>query len=186
MLRIAVCDDTKSFVDGLETAEQIRVKDCITSIIFISGSDDYYKEAYKFHPFHFLSKPTGQHLVNDAMDAFTRMKGQDRETFSFIVNKSQYTLPLSEILYFGSERRRIHVVCEHADYLFYGKLSQVQELLGEKNTKFLRIHQSYLVNMKYIREYHYKDVVMSNGDVLLISRERRKDVRNIQLLQNPF
>lgn len=169
-------------MNGLEVAAKIREHDNITAIIFISQYDDYYKEAYNVHPFHFLSKPISQNLMNNAMDSFMRMKMRDKETYSFSVNKAQYTLHLSDILYFGSERRQVCVVCEDATYMFYGKLSDVQKQLEDKNTRFIRIHQSYLVNMKYIREYHYTDVIMSNGDILLISRDNRKMVRSIHML----
>lgn len=169
-------------MNGLEVAAKIREHDYFTAIIFISQYDDYYKEAYNFHPFHFLSKPIGQNLINDVLDSFIRMKMRDRETYSFSVNKSQYTLHLSDILYFGSERRQVYAVCQDATYMFYGKLCDVQKQLEEKNTKFIRIHQSYLVNMKYIREYRYTDVMMSNGDILLISKDNRKKVRSIHML----
>lgn len=169
-------------MNGLEVAARIRTCDDITAIIFFSQYDNYYKEGYDFHPFHFLSKPISQKLINEVMDSFMRMKMRDKETFSFSVNKAQYTLHLTDIIYFGSERRQIHIVCENNTYMFYGKLSDVQKQLEEKNTRFIRIHQSYLVNMKYIREYHYTDMVMSNGDILLISRENRKNVRQIHML----
>ena len=233
MLKIAICDDVKSYIDileknvlvwaaqnginvivkkfdggkpllhciddngmfdlifldvklkrmsGLEIAAKIREHDYITAIVFISQYDDYYKEAYNVHPFHFLSKPISQNLINDVMDSFMRMKMRDKETYSFSVNKAQYTLHLSDILYFGSERRQVYAVCEDETYMFYGKLNDVQKQLENKNTRFIRIHQSYLVNMKYIREYHYTDVIMSNGDILLISRDNRKIVRSIHML----
>lgn len=233
MLKIAICDDVKSYIDvleknvlvwaaqnginvivrkfdggkpllhciddngmfdlifldvklkrmsGLEIAAKIREHDDITAIVFISQYDDYYKEAYNVHPFHFLSKPISQNLINDVLDSFMRMKMRDKETYSFSVNKAQYTLHLSDILYFGSERRQVYAVCEDETYMFYGKLNDVQKQLENKNTRFIRIHQSYLVNMKYIREYHYSDVIMSNGDILLISRDNRKIVRSIHML----
>lgn len=169
-------------MNGLEVASRIREHDYITAIIFISQYDDYYKEAYDVHPFHFLSKPIGQSAINHVMDSFMRMKMQDKETYSFSINKARYTLHLSDILYFGSERRQIYIVCQNTKYMFYGKLDDVQKQLEEKTARFIRIHQSYLVNMKYVREYHYADVIMSNGDVLLISRDRRKNVRSIHML----
>lgn len=182
MFDLIFLDIAMKRMNGLEVASQIREHDYITAIIFISQYDDYYKEAYDVHPFHFLSKPIGQNLINHVMDSFMQMKMQDKETYSFHVNKAQYTLHLSEILYFGSERRKIIIICKNATYMFYGKLDDVQRQLENKNIRFIRIHQSYLVNMKHIREYRYTDLIMSNGDVLLISRDRRKNVRSIHML----
>ena len=49
------------------------------------------------------------------------------------------------------------------------KLKQVDQLLPNKN--FIRIHRSYLINLKHIRKYYRKDAVeMSNGQKIPISR----------------
>lgn len=166
-------------MDGLEAAAKIRKTDFITSIIFVSQYEDYYRDAYEVHPFHFLSKPVSQARLNEVMDSFVKMKIQDVETFSFQMNKRKITVHLSDVLYFASELRLIHVIGKQVNYHFYGKLNEVQKILEEKNGRFLRIHQSYLVNMKYIMEYHYADVLLVNGESLLISRDCRKEVGKI-------
>ncbi len=169
-------------MNGLEAAAQIRETDYITTIIFISQYEDYYKEAYNVHPFHFLSKPVSQNEIDEVMSAFVKMKKQDTEIFSYFVNKALHSIPLSEVLYFNSERRSIHMVCRDGVKVFYGKLGEVEEQIADKNCKFLRIHQSFLVNAKYIREYHYNNLIMANGDNLTISRDNRKKVREIHKL----
>lgn len=169
-------------MSGLETAAEIRRKDFITAIIFISQYEKYYKEAYDVHPFHFLSKPVNPKKLEETMDAFMRMKGQDIETFTFNINKTRHSLQLNDIVYFYSECRHVTAVCRDQKYSFYGKLNDVQAKLEEKNNRFLRIHQSYLVNMKYVREFHYREVVLFNGQSLYISKENRKKMREIHMM----
>ncbi len=52
-------------------------------------------------------------------------------------------MPLDKILYFYSDRRQVGVVTENEEYFFYGKLSEVEE---KTDSRFVRIHQRYLVN----------------------------------------
>lgn len=169
-------------MDGLETAAKIREKDFITSLIFVSQYEDYYKKAYEVHPFHFLSKPIHPKKLEETMDSFMRMKRQDVETFTFNINKTRYSLLLNDIIYFYSESRHVHAVCREQKYTFYGKLGVVQKELEEKDNRFLRIHQSYLVNMKYVKEFHYKELVLFNGQSLYISKENRKKMREIHMM----
>lgn len=169
-------------MNGLEAAAKIREVDFITSIVFVSQYEDYYKDAYNVHPFHFLSKPVSQNKVDEVMNAYLRMKGQDDETFSFRINKAQFTISLADVVYFSSERRHVFVVCKDTGYSFYGKLGDVQKQIEDKNCKFLRIHQSFLVNLKHIKEYHYSELTMSNGEKLTISKDNRKKVREIHML----
>ena len=182
MFDVIFMDVEMEKMNGLETAARIREKDYITTLIFISQYEDYYKEAYNVHPFHFLSKPIGQEKLDEVMDSYIRMKKQDMENFTYCVNKSQYAIPLSEVLYFNSERRHISMVCREGVTVFYGKLGEVEEQIAAKNCKFLRIHQSFLVNIKYIREYHYENLIMANGQNLAISRDNRKKMREIHKL----
>lgn len=175
-------------MNGLEAAEKIREEDFLTTFIFISQYEDYYKAAYQVHPFHFLSKPVSQSKINEVMNSYLKMKKQDVETITFSVNKARYTVPLLDVMYFTSERRRITIVCKDRLYHFYGKLREIQEYIQEKNCKFIRIHQSFLVNIKYIQEYRYSDITMANGDVLPVSKDNKKKVREMHkmLLEREF
>ena len=168
--------------NGMEIAAQIREADYITAIVFVSQYEDYYKDAYDVHPFHFLSKPIKQSRIDEVMNTYVEMQKRNIETFSFCINKSMYTIWLSDILYFNSERRQVNIICREKRYTIYGKLGEIEKQIEDKDCKFLRIHQSFLVNMRYIREYHYSEVVMSNGETLLISKENRKKMREIHML----
>lgn len=169
-------------MNGLEAAAKIRQDDYITTLIFVSQYGNYYKDAYDVHPFQFLSKPVGGSRLRETMDSFMRMNRQRVETFTYVVNKARYSLHLSDILYFYSERRHIYIVRNGEKCSFYGKLSEVQERLEKKDCCFVRIHHSFLVNVRYIREYHYNMLVMYNGDELCISKENRKKMRDIHML----
>lgn len=169
-------------LDGMEIAAKIRAADYLTSIIFVSQYEDYYKEAYDFHPMNFLSKPVNQGKVNEVMDYYLKIQQRNTETFSFFINKTMYTIWITDILYFCSERRKINIVCRDKIYTIYGKLNDIEKQMEERTCKFVRIHQSFLVNLAHIREYHYSEVVVSNGESLLISKEKRKAVREIHML----
>lgn len=168
--------------NGLKTAARIRETDYITTLIFVSQYEDYYREAYHVHPFHFLSKPVEPEELERTMNTYMKMKKQDLETFTFTIRKAQYNLRLNDIIYFCSEYRQVTAVCADQRYSFYEKLSEVQRELAEKNSCFLRIHQSYLVNIRYIKEYHYSRVVMHNGETLHVSRDNRKKMSEIHML----
>lgn len=169
-------------MNGLELAAGIRETDYITTLIFVSQYEDYYREAYHVHPFQFLSKPVNAEELEETMNAYMKMKKQDMETFTLTIRKAQYNLRLNDIIYFCSERRHVTAVCEDQRYSFYGKLGEIQRELGERTNRFLRIHQSYLVNTKYVKEYHYSKVVLHNGEALYVSRDNRKSIREIHML----
>ncbi len=168
--------------NGLEIAAEIRETDYMTTLIFISQYENYYKKAYQAHPFYFLSKPVDVIELEETMDAYMKMKKQDMESFTFSIRKTHYNLRLNDIIYFYSEHRHVTAVCKEQRYSFYGKLSEVQKELEKRTNRFLRIHQSYLVNTRYIKEYHYSSVVLHNGEKLHISRDNRRSMNDIHML----
>lgn len=169
-------------MNGLETAAMVRAADIFTTIIFVSQYEDYYKEAYEVHPFQFLDKPVDPVKLQKTMDAYMEIKGRVDETYVFYINRVRYSIRLNDILYFFSKNRYITVVCQDCKYTFYGKLGDVQKEMEERDSCFLRIHQSYLVNLDYVKEFHYKELILFNGQSLDISRDNRKRMRELQML----
>lgn len=58
---------------------------------------------------------------------------------------------------------------------FTGKISDVEEALAEQD--FVRIHKSYVVNLKHIRNIFKDTVTLENGEELPLSRHRSKELR---------
>ncbi|MEF9922754.1 MAG: LytTR family DNA-binding domain-containing protein, partial [Anaerovoracaceae bacterium] len=75
--------------------------------------------------------------------------------------------------------RTMRIVTTSGDDTFYGNMEDVS--LEVSKYQFLQIHRSYLVNYNHIHQMRYTEVVMSNGDVIMISRSKRKEIRNLQI-----
>ena len=59
-------------------------------------------------------------------------------------------------------------------YSIYGKLDELEKEL--QGNDFIRIHQSYLVNMKHIEKVSRYEALLSNGIKLEIPKARYKFV----------
>ena len=60
---------------------------------------------------------------------------------------------------------------------FYGKLNNIEKQLVDSKIPFLRIHQSYLVNYRFICKISFSHVTLRDGTVLQISEDRQKKIR---------
>lgn len=104
------------------------------------------------------------------------------EGYTFSYHKKQYNIPLMQIRFFQSDKRVIHVDTIHkspltSEYLFYGKLEDVEKVVDKTSAKFLRIRKSFLVNSQFIIEYSADKVVLDNGIVVEISKNYKENVR---------
>ncbi len=179
---LIILDIEMKGIDGLRIAKKIRDKDRFTTLIFMSQYDTFFRNGYEVHPFYFFSKPIEKRHFEDILGRYLIIYQEASENITFKKKKVSYSISLSDIIYFTSDKRLIYIVCKEDIHSYYGKLDEVQKMLYQKKQRFLRIHKSYLVNMKHISQYHYKNVVLCNGADLPISKEYRKSVNEIHIM----
>ncbi len=186
-MNIIFLDVELSGINGIETAQMIRKRDVRAALIFVSGHNQYYREMIEVQPYAFLDKPVSAEKCAQTLRRLieTRLNLFDGYTFSY--QKKQYNIPLMHIRLFQSDKRVIRVdtiqKSPHTqEYLFYGKLEEVERQIREASVKFIRIRKSFLVNSHYIMEYSADRVVLDNGVIVEITKKYRKDVTQQYML----
>lgn len=164
-----------SGMNGVEAAIQIRKQSRLVSIVFVSGYEKYFKQMFAAEPCYYVEKPVARLKVFDVLNRIVEEHRIFFESFVFNYNRVTFNVPLREVLYFASDRRMIKIHMEQGrEFTFYKKLGALEEELACCNHHFVRIHQSYLINDRQIEQLYPKRVIMSNGDELPISRERKE------------
>lgn len=165
---------------GIEVGAYIRnnLDNMGLQIIYISGKSSYAQKLFKTQPMDFLVKPILQSQINETMETAIKIIKRKKERFEFQQGKDYYYIPMGDILYFESKKRKIKIVTLQDTYEFYGKLKEIMKNLSED---FISIHKSYIINKEHVLRYTYEMVELENGTVLTISQVNRKQVREIIL-----
>ncbi len=162
---------------GIEVGSYIRnqLDNMRLQIVYISGKASYAQQLFKTQPLDFMVKPILQEQINEVMDLALRIIKKRNERFEFRQGKEYYYVPMGDIVYMVSEKRKIKVVTVKTAFEFYGKLKETAKCLSED---FIMIHQSYIVNKEYVFRYTYEMVELMDGTILTISPAKRKLVRD--------
>ena len=162
---------------GIEVGGYIRnrLDNMSLQIVYISGKASYAQQLFKTQPLDFLVKPILQEQIGEVMGMALKIIKKRNDRFEFQQGKERYYVPMGDIVYMVSERRKIKVVTTKAAFEFYGKLKEAAKCLSGD---FIRIHQSYIVNKDYVFRYTYETVELMDGTVLTISPANRKRVRD--------
>lgn len=161
-------------MDGMETAARLREKNSLLSVVFVSQYEGYFKQMFQVYPCQFIEKPVAQEKVYDVLDKIVREQRVSHESFLFRSNRKTVNISLGEVLYFASEKRIIKIRMKSGrEYAFYEKLDQLEQTLEDYSNQFIRIHQSYLINGRQIEQFFHSRVMMRNGDVLPVSRDKK-------------
>lgn len=164
-------------LDGIEVAKKIRENNINTVIIYISNHESYCIDLFEVEPFRFIKKPVEENKFCDYFKkAYERIIADDA-FFEYNFNRVTKKISTKNIMYFESSRRVISIYSKEGNDKFYGKLNNIEKQLDEGKIHFLRIHQSYLVNYRYIKNISFSKVVLLDGTELQISEERRKKIR---------
>lgn len=178
---IVFLDINMDEMDGLETAAKIRKVSDDIYIIFVTAFLKYTVKGYEVNAFRYLLKnaPNFKNSFEECMDSlFEKMKlVSDKRTYQFA--EKEYTFFTSKLAYIESRLHKLEFHIEEKSvqtYSLRGTLDRMEEDLN--NGMFVRIHQSYLVNLAFIKSMDRNGVTLTDGVILPVARSRYKEVHD--------
>ena len=160
--------------DGFTAAEKLMSHQQKPLIVFVTKSTEHSVRGYDV-AFHYLVKPLREEKFKQVLDrALHILKPQ---FFIHSSADSMLRIPTSEIIYFESRNYMLLVHTASETHKMKRSLKTIeQELCG---SDFLRIHASYIVNLNKVLRISKEEVEMSNGDVLRLSRTKKKELHAV-------
>lgn len=164
-------------IDGVKAGTAIRekFKNEMTQIVFVSIKENYAMQLFRIRPLDFLIKPVCEESVFQVMSEYRRLFDGNNTFFNYRIGKSNYSLAEDEIRYFMCEGKKVKIVTNEGTKEFYDTMSNVEKRISEN--KFYTVHKSYIVNVKYVKEFRPNEVIMVNGEKIPISQLYRKGIR---------
>lgn len=147
-----------------------------TQVIYMSGYDAYHTQVYRTPHACYLRKPLQPADLDAALDlVFERLAARAERPLRFRVRGADRVVRPQDIFYVESDLRlvRVHLRAETVEV--YGKLSDLSRQLPDR---FVRCHQSFLVNLDYVASLHAASLRLTDGAELPVSRRHRAAVRN--------
>lgn len=166
-------------MNGVELGHMIREKlnDHAISIIYISAMDTYDRQLFDVQPINFLPKPFDKDKLYDTIDLAIQLIDDRNHVYVFKNKDGSHRIRIKDILYFESFAHDFMIVTTNESYEFRANLSEIMNELSEYG--FIQVHRSYIVNYDQITTIKYEEIIMSNGSSIPISRNKRKEVREM-------
>lgn len=172
-------------MDGLDTARKIRTVDKECIIIFLTYCEEYVFQSFKVNPFRYIRKAQlDMELPYAIEDAVKRIDENDKEElfYKYKIYNEEHQVLLKHIVYFESKIRKvlIYVQDENMPRIFYGKIKDVQSEM--RTDIFIRCHQSFIVNICFIKEIKNNEIILKNRNKSIpVSEKYRDDLRKARL-----
>jgi len=162
----------------IKTAKKIKDLNKDIFIAILSAYDEYALEGYKADAIRYILKRDNiKEAINECLNAiYEKMIYKIvSKTFNFVEGKKKVTL--ERLLFIESSLHKLtfYIMEDRInEYTLYETLNRIECNL--EATSFIRIHQSFLVNMRHIRKIDRYSVMLSNGLELIIAKARYKYV----------
>ena len=179
-------------IDGIMTAHKIREYSMDIYIVFETAYVNYSLEGYKVDATRYLLKNTinFDESIYECMDTILHKMNYIVLKKYFKFNECEKNVQVDRILYIESRLHKLEFhIMEDAKravrdimedkvliYTLYATLNDMEREMMEY--KFIRIHQSFLVNLKHIKSITGYSVILNNNQKLVVPRARYKDVKS--------
>ena len=189
---LAACDIALLDVDfegadynGMDIARKLRSFRRDTVIIFVTNFIEYAPEGYEVQAFRYVLK---RDIASDLRpNLVLALKNLNKDTLPVQINGEIINLILDDILYLEVRQHNVTVVmCQQTmekkqmEYSFYASLSELE--LRLESLGFLRIHKSYLVNMKHLKKFQCREATLDNGMTLRVGEKSYAENKQKYLL----
>lgn len=162
--------------------------------VFCTAYSEYAVKAFEVSAVDYLLKPISISKLQLAVEKAIKQHGQNQINHRIAVLKENITvnqlqkiaLPLADgltfikiedILYFEADGSYTHVITKKESYLVCKKIKEFDELLAN-DSRFFRVHRSYLVNIQQVNKYNKKDgasLIFSNDKMIPVAREKKNE-----------
>ena len=161
-------------LDGMKTAQIFREKASDKVLIFVSSSREYVFEAYDVEAFQYLLKPVeGRKLKSVLRKAVLKTEKRTQEFIIVSRDRQKKKLFLDDIYYFEIKGRMVDVHGPEGIFTYYEQIGELEDKLRDKG--FFRCHKSYLINLKYVDVYNRQEVILENGETIVIAKRRYEE-----------
>lgn len=143
-------------LNGLDVAKTIYNLFPKTYFVFITGYEEYAVDSFAVHPFDYIVKPFNPNLLRKSISNLCKYIISNSEIPKEKITlknrtETHYIFP-NDIIFIEKSNKNIIAHTKNRKIETTSSLNEIENLLGEN---FLRVHQSFLVNIDKIESIKY-------------------------------
>ena len=167
---IVLLDIEMDGLDGFTAAKKLKSIQNPPLIIFVTNSGEYTYRGYEV-AFRYLPKPVSYAVLEEVLSAAVAKIAPQKLTIN--ANGHTFVINVSDILYFEAFGHSLVAHTKGDSFECKMKLGEVAALLPPFS--FDSPHRGYLVNLDFVDTVREKELLLSCGIQIPVSRRRRKE-----------
>ena len=162
-------------MSGMEFAQALRQRRNRTSIIFVTGNEEYLLEGYSVQPVQFLLKPVSREILAGAIRTDLELNHRPKSMAVKIGSKT-VNLTLADVEYIESLNHSITIHQGGTERSYFYSLGEIERALPAE--QFCRCHNSYIVNLDWVDSISRTAVGLRGGERIPVGRTYYKRLQS--------
>jgi len=181
MVDILFLDIHLPFMSGIDFVKENKLS---CKVIFCTSYNTYAINAFDLDANDYIVKPFTPKRINQALNKTILVLELERKTKGTLDNSKIYPLKdgthivnllFSDIVYIKSELNYIEIITTEKKYIERNSLKKIMACLPND---FMQIHKSYIINIKYVLRYQFKEIELFNQIQIPVGRVFRKELKD--------
>lgn len=173
---IILLDIDMKGINGIETAQQIRLRDKKVKIIYVTNYSDYTSYAFAVHAFAYLLKPVKKSELYQQLDeAFDYFQTPSKILLEFHTTDGIVRVEAADILYFEYQGHKVFLRTLKEIYVLKRRITEVALELSDKG--FIMPHKSFVVNLYHVKNIKGYDIYLTDNTLIPLSQKKSMEFR---------
>lgn len=145
-------------ISGFEIAQQFRESFLQCFIIFVTSHADLVYRSFDFQPFNFIQKEPAESFDKTLSSVIDKLMEHMKQHKKIVLENDEETAVIyyHNIIYIESNKHylKYHIQNKETPLIIRGSINEMESEISSYD--FVRIHRSYIVNLKYIKSIDKK------------------------------
>ena len=168
-------------LDGLDAARELRSRGSGLQVIFLTSHTELAMEGYEVDALRFLPKDCSDRKLIDALEAIKR-ELKIKPNLVIKQHGEETVIPPERIILAESDNNNVSFLLESGTVSARMKLTEALALLEGVSQDFVRVHRCVIVNLRHVKKYSAKEILLDNGDTVPVSKGYAEEFRQRMLV----
>ena len=162
-------------ISGSDIAKQICIQEKNTAIVFVSNKDELVYDVIKYAPFRFIRKSRFKDEIHEAIFKYIDRINNNKSIYMFSTPNGKIAVNLTKVRYVEVSSHKLYIYEINNTIVTNGNLKDIEETFFKFG--FIKTHQSYLVNYRFINLIKRNEVILDDGTSLPLSRSKYENTK---------
>ncbi len=169
--QLAFLDIQMENINGISLARILKERNSKVVVFFVTSFKMYQDDAMDLKAFRFFEKPIDPDRLYSGLEKAMEYIDEIYVDFYIYAYNEHRQIHIDDVIYVERGNRQVTLITTHGNYTTRETFDEWCDIL--QSSFFYRVHNSFIVNLHYITNYKYTELLVQNSIRIPIASRRQ-------------